>query len=149
MENDIQQEILNELRESRLRTEKINNLAKKLVYWLGVPLFIAILSLAALISSDIIEKYKKKSDVKYPQIINSYRNMGDFDKAIEKSKKFVEKAPDNYYAWALLGWSYFDKGDLTEARKSIEKSLQLYPDYESGQKVLKSINLRLAQKNKK
>lgn len=146
-ENEIPQKILGELQGQTRVIKKIN----RITIWALVPSMIFVFTLVALVISRVrdIKNIKKETAINYSKNINYYLDTAEFDKAIEESKKFVEKTPDHYYAWTLLGWSYFDKGDLTEAKKSIEKSLQLYPDDEDNQKVLKSINSRLSQKNKK
>ncbi|MDO8735405.1 MAG: hypothetical protein Q7K21_09660, partial [Elusimicrobiota bacterium] len=91
--------------------------------WFLIPLLVLLIVVSVVKN---IKNIKKETAISYSKNINSYRDTAEFDKAIEESKKFVEKAPEDYYAWALLGWSYFDKSDLTEAKKAIEKSLQLY-----------------------
>ncbi|MBI5574444.1 MAG: tetratricopeptide repeat protein [Elusimicrobia bacterium] len=143
MENEVLQKILVELQEHNQFGKK----AYRIIFVL-IPILVLVWIGRILLVVKDIKHTKKETIINYSKNINYYQDTVEFDKAIEESKKFVEKAPDYYYAWALLGWSYFYKGDLVEAKKSIEKSLQLFPDYESGQKVLKSINSRLAQKNK-
>ncbi|MFA5779563.1 MAG: hypothetical protein WC947_05465 [Elusimicrobiota bacterium] len=153
MENEVLQKILVEIQGQTQKNEKIYRWIKNFSIWSTIPLILVVIGIIVLSVKDI-KDLKKETEteetvVNYNKMITFYQDTANFDKAIEESKKFVEKAPDYYYAWALLGWSYFYKDDLLEAKKSLEKSLQLHPNHESSQKVLKSINSRLAQKNKK
>lgn len=153
MENEVLQKVLVELQEQTRNNKNVYKWIKNFSIWTTL-VFVGLIIGSFIFFVQDIKKLKediKEKDVaiNYPKTINFYQDIAEFDKAIEESKKFVEKTPDYYYSWALLGWSYFYKGDLLEAKKSIEKSLQLHPNHEGSQKVLKSINSRLAQKDKK
>lgn len=63
-------------------------------------------------------------------------NEEKYDNAIESFTYVASKNPDNYYPYAMAGWSYYQKGyyfsDISlyaEAIKNFNKAIELNPDY--------------------
>ena len=54
---------------------------------------------------------------------------GDSKGAIKVLRSAVKKQKDNHTAWLYLGHAYLNQGNLKEAGKSFEHSLQLRPDF--------------------
>lgn len=56
-----------------------------------------------------------------------YLKRGDYDAAIDRFKDAAQNQPKFAEPWRLLGETYERKKDLTEAVKSYQQYLKLYP----------------------
>ena len=56
-------------------------------------------------------------------------DRGDVEKALDRLKVVVTRAPDNAVARYNLGRAYVAHGDLDQARQQFEKAVELRPDY--------------------
>ena len=52
-------------------------------------------------------------------------NRGQEEKGLEEIRKFIEKNPDVWNAWFMVGWGMRKLGHYEEARKAFEKALTL------------------------
>lgn len=52
-------------------------------------------------------------------------NKGDVDKGLDEIRLFIEKNPDVWNAWFMLGWGLRQKKRYGDARKAFEKALTL------------------------
>jgi cytochrome c-type biogenesis protein CcmH/NrfG len=65
----------------------------------------------------------------------------DAKAAIEVLKLNIEQFPKSFNVWDSLGEAYYNAGNLEEAVKNYEKSLQLNPDSKDGKRMLEKIRL--------
>jgi tetratricopeptide (TPR) repeat protein len=65
--------------------------------------------------------------------------------AIKLLKPVVEKDPNDFLAWTVLGMVYLADGQLSEASRSLETALELRPDFALA--LISLGKLELAQKN--
>lgn len=63
----------------------------------------------------------------------------DAKAAIEVLRLNTEQFPKSFNVWDSLGEAYYNAGDLEEAAKNYEKSLQLNPDSRDGKRMLEKI----------
>jgi tetratricopeptide (TPR) repeat protein len=63
----------------------------------------------------------------------------DAKAAIEVLRLNTEQFPKSFNVWDSLGEAYYNAGDLEEAAKNYEKSLQLNPDSKDGKRQLERI----------
>jgi CubicO group peptidase (beta-lactamase class C family) len=63
----------------------------------------------------------------------------DVQAAIEVLRLNVEQFPKSFNVWDSLGEAYYTAGNLEEAAKNYEKSLQLNPDSRDGKRMLEKI----------
>jgi len=56
----------------------------------------------------------------------------------------TEQFPKSFNVWDSLGEAYYNAGNLEEAVKNYEKSLELNPDSKDGKRMLE--NIRREQK---
>ena len=81
----------------------------------------------------------------------AYRNIGQYEKAIEVGKKALSGNPDNLGAYIILAASYASLNRAEEARKAVEEVLRINPGfsleyhantvpYKNQEKLIKLIN---------
>ena len=63
----------------------------------------------------------------------------DIKAAIEVLRLNTEQFPKSFNVWDSLGEAYYNDGNLEEAAKHYEKSLQLNPDSKDGKRMLEKI----------
>jgi CubicO group peptidase (beta-lactamase class C family) len=63
----------------------------------------------------------------------------DAKAAIEVLRLNTEQFPKSFNVWDSLGEAYYNAGNLEEAAKNYEKSLQLNPDSKDGKRMLETI----------
>jgi tetratricopeptide (TPR) repeat protein len=87
---------------------------------------------------------KLKSDKNYNFVEDEINELGyrllyakkDAATALEVFKRNAERFPNSYNVWDSLGEVYYQTGNLEEAIKNYEKSLQINPNNEGGKKML-------------
>ena len=50
------------------------------------------------------------------------------EKGLSEAERLIELAAENPRSYELLGWAYFQSGDLTQAETALRQSLALQPD---------------------
>ena len=75
-------------------------------------------------------------------------NQGKLDEALEEYRKTLEAAPDFDYAWASLGYIYFQREKYEEAKKHYEKAIELKPGDDFYQGQLAQVYVRLGNRDK-
>ena len=61
-------------------------------------------------------------------LVNLY-NSGQLSKVIEMAQSVIDRNPDAFIAWNILGIAYSGQGMLQEAVKAYQKAVYLKPDY--------------------
>jgi antitoxin component YwqK of YwqJK toxin-antitoxin module len=77
----------------------------------------------------------------YLQIANAEDELGNTEKAIFFYDKIIAVNPNDYINWFNKGVTYFKKKDYTEAKKSLQKCLLIYPYYASAHYYLGAISV--------
>lgn len=72
--------------------------------------------------------------LKYPdslifvqQLIEAYRNEGDYASAIFVAQDQVKKDSNDAYFWNVLANLHFENGDTTKAIQSLKQAIQIFP----------------------
>jgi tetratricopeptide (TPR) repeat protein len=63
-------------------------------------------------------------------ILDEYRN------SIDEYLFLIDKYPDLYFLWYQLGLNYYEMGNITSAKDSLEKAVELNPNYKPAKKML-------------
>src|SRR5271157_5955568 len=130
MNEDINQEILIELR-------KLRKLTQRMYYFflaIGITFFvIAVISQQSRNSSQTISWQQVRAAV----------DRGDCQKALSMAKALVARQPDFAYGHAYLGYVYLAMDDLTSAEAQYLRAYELFPN-EDSQKDLDAVRKRLA-----
>jgi hypothetical protein len=79
----------------------------------------------------------------YELVGNYYRKEGQTEKALEFFTKAAELGTTNYKLYYLLASLLFDKGDLNEASRHLNKSLSIRRDYPKALSLKKKIEKAL------
>ncbi|KFI05124.1 XrtA/PEP-CTERM system TPR-repeat protein PrsT [Massilia sp. BSC265] len=75
-------------------------------------------------------------------LVQAELNLKRHDKALAAAQRLVKQHPDNAQAHGILGAVHFAKGDVPEARVSLEKALALQPTYFAAVSSLAQLDLR-------
>jgi Flp pilus assembly protein TadD len=75
--------------------------------------------------------------------ISAALDEGDNGKAIAIANDFVTRRPNYYYAHEILGTTYIEMSDFTNAESAYVRAVELYPN-EATEKTLAAIRKRLA-----
>ena len=63
------------------------------------------------------------------QLANSYRDLGRYEKAIEASKKALQREPNTQFAYIHMAVSYVRLGQEKEARAAAAEILRINPKF--------------------
>jgi CubicO group peptidase (beta-lactamase class C family) len=85
------------------------------------------------------EEYKLSEDEMNELGLRLLYDKKDSKAAIEVLRLNTEQFPNAFNVWDSLGEAYYNVGNLEEAAKDYEKSLQLNPDSKEGKRQLESI----------
>lgn len=75
-------------------------------------------------------------------LVQAELNLKRHDKALAAAQRLVNQHPDNPQAHGILGAVYFAKGEVPNARASLEKALALQPTYFAAVSSLAQLDLR-------
>lgn len=74
-----------------------------------------------------------------------YLQEKKFDEALRVARFMSEKLPKNPVLYNLMGVAYWGQSDITAARESLEKALEIEPNYVSAQSNLAKIEVSAGQ----
>ncbi|MBI3853164.1 MAG: hypothetical protein HY298_23180 [Verrucomicrobia bacterium] len=133
MSDDINQEILTELR-------KVTSLTRRMFY-----LILALVIVSAL--SVLVDQHSRNSSQadSWAEVTSAVRRQ-DFPKAFSLAKALVARQPNYNYGQAYLGAIYLAMNDITNAEVHYSRAYELFPDEESA-KHLAAVRKRLAAAN--
>jgi len=93
---------------------------------------------------DAAAKQYPNVSVYYTGLSYCFEKLGELDKAVDCAHKAVELEPDNCYLLSDLGWSLVEVKSYEEAKKVLEKAVELSPsDYEMAKNNLKELHRRM------
>ncbi len=121
MNDQINQEILNELKSQTILTKKINTF---------VPILVVIFLVALTVLTPYIANKFKAQPQQCPQSWSQVRNAndtGDIDTALRIAKALTEKNPNDWYGYSYLGIIYNSMGDNKNAEINFSKAYELFP----------------------
>ena len=72
---------------------------------------------------------KKKFDLALATLGEIYNKIGDYDKAIEASKRSIEITPHIKEAWFVLGNAHYNRGEYDFALSALDNALALDSKY--------------------
>jgi predicted Zn-dependent protease len=130
MDNDINQEILAELRKLR-RTSQ----------WTSA---ISVLALVGVIvwAFVFVRRHEAGQASPWTEVSAAMRQY-DYPKALQLTEALAAAHPDDYYPHSYLGYIYLEMGDLAQAETEYSRAYQLWPT-EEMQKKLEAIQKRKA-----
>jgi cytochrome c-type biogenesis protein CcmH len=67
------------------------------------------------------------STIAAPGQVDADRPAGDVDTMIASLQEKLRKTPDNAAGWRMLGWSYYETGDLVRAAGAYRRAAQVEP----------------------
>jgi len=123
MDEQINKEILEELRKQTKLTKKMN-------------MYSLIMILIAIVVIVVTRQYTHKKYLAEPdkasppmtwQDISSSFDKGDYEKALKTAKTLTEKNPKYWYGYSYLGSIYTAQGDLKNAEINYSKAYELFP----------------------
>ena len=127
MSEDINQELLVELRKIRTISRRLCYLIVVFIIVCAVPLF----------------HQGRRQDSDSWQQVRAAVDRGDCQKALSMAQALVSRQPDYAYGRAYLGFVYLALDDLTNAEAQYSRAYQLFPS-EDGAKDLAAVRKRLA-----
>jgi cytochrome c-type biogenesis protein CcmH/NrfG len=127
MSEDINQEILVELRKIRTISRRMCYLIVVFIIVCAVPLF----------------QQGRRQDSDSWQHVRAAVDSGDSQKALSMAQALIARQPDYAYGHAYLGYVYLAMDDLTNAEAQYSRAYELFPD-EDGKKDLDAVRKRIA-----
>ena len=141
MNEDINQEILSELRRMRRSSEVAVYFA--IVFVVAGVGYVAWLRHERERSSQAYYQSRSSAQTSAWQGTESALDRGDNAKALSIAQSFAARQPAYHYAHACLGSVYVAMGDFTNAEAAYARAVELYPD-ENHKKALAAIRKGLA-----
>jgi tetratricopeptide (TPR) repeat protein len=145
MAGDMQQEILDELRNQTAMFRKVNKIAI-----IVICIFLAVIAITMALTPFIQRlSYSPSTSRQYADSWQEVRNLldqGEHDKADEMTQRLIKKYPDYWYGYAVLGSLHLELGNLKEAETSYAKAYDLLP-IDDNKKMLFAIRTVLKKKN--
>ena len=144
MEEDLQKEILDELRKQTDMFRKHADMSKKVNIAMSILFSVfVVLMVISIIARPYIERkinannaLSQKTDSWYEA--RNLQDQGDIQKAREMTLRLIKKYPDYYYGYSLLGTLNQEVGNTKLAEKYYSKAYDLYP-HEENLKTLSAI----------
>jgi len=74
------------------------------------------------------------------RIVNSYAEIGMFNKVLEQWQHRIKEEPNDFQAWVSLAATYLELGNRSEAVKTIQTAIAVNPEFkEDGQRFIEQI----------
>ncbi len=148
MEEDLQKEILDELRKQTDMFRKHADMSKKVNIAMSILFSVfVVLMVISIIARPYIERkinannaLSQKTDSWYEA--RNLQDQGDIQKAREMTLRLIKKYPDYYYGYEVLGTLYQEDGNIKLAEQNYLKAYDLYP-HEELLKTLTAIQKRM------
>lgn len=84
-----------------------------------------------------LKKIRNMTENNY-ELGKKHYNLGNFDDAVFRLQFVTWMEPRNASAWYWLGASYLAANKKSAARKALKKALELKPDWQDAQEMLKA-----------
>jgi tetratricopeptide (TPR) repeat protein len=141
MAGDMQQEILDELRNQTAMVRKVNK-----TNIIVVCVFLAIIAVVMALTP-FLQRSLSSSRASLPradswQEARSLWDQGESPKANEMVQRLIKKYPNYWYGYALLGSFHQELGKFKEAEDAYAKAFDLFPT-EENKKTLDAIRAAL------
>jgi tetratricopeptide (TPR) repeat protein len=137
MEEDLQKQILDELRKQTLMFKKVNK-----AFLILFSIFLVFMAISIIARPYIERKFSatnassQRTDSWYEA--RNLQDQGEIQKAEEMILRLIKKHPDYYYGYSLLGMLNHEIGNKKLAEKYYSKAYDLYP-HEENLKTLTAI----------
>ena len=143
MNEDINQEILNELRKTNRMNRAGVGISILALLILGVY-FVALRP--ALLKKRQPASAAQSAETRPWDEVRDAVDTFDYPKAVKLLEGTIARQPSYYYGYAYLGNVYLMMGNVTNAEAQYAKAFELLPDPEN-EKMLTAIRRRLAKEN--
>jgi tetratricopeptide (TPR) repeat protein len=144
MAEDVQQQILDELRKQTAISKKVNK-----INIICICIFLAVIAITMALTpfiqrlSHSPSTCPQRADT-WPEVKNLL-DQGEHKKADEMTQRLIKKYPNYYYGYAVRGTIHLELGNLQEAEDSYAKAYDLLP-IEENEKMLSAIR-KVLKKN--
>jgi cytochrome c-type biogenesis protein CcmH/NrfG len=135
MSDDINQEVLAELR-------KMRTVSRRIFY------LVLLLLIAAVLSFPVSRRLRTSSLQDSWERVTTAMREQDFPQALSVAQTLVAREPGHYYGHAYLGAIYLATGDVANAEAEYSRAYDLFPS-EENEKALTAIRKRLGSGNKR
>lgn len=138
MAGDMQQQILDELRNQTAMIKEANKLNLIVIY-----ILLAVIAISMVLTPFIIDRISRSSSTS-TQRADSWREARSLfekcesRKADEMLQRLIKKYPNYWYGYALLGSIHQELGEFKEAEDDYAKAYDLFPT-EENRKTLDAI----------
>lgn len=61
------------------------------------------------------------------ELIQAYRNHGNYDSAIQLTERLIDRDTANAYLWNIMATLFYESGDTLGTIRSLEKAVSMYP----------------------
>jgi len=145
MAGDMQQEILDELRDQTAIFRKANRINIAVL-----RIFLAVIAVLIALTPSIQRMlYGSKTPSQQTDSWQEARTLldqGEYQRAQEMLQRLIKKHPNFYYGYALLGYLHQELGNMMDAEANYTKAYDLFPT-EDNKKTLTAIRMVL-EKNR-
>ena len=145
MEEDIQKQILEELRRQTAMFKKVTK-ANTIAIAVFLVLLIISMALTPFIHRMLYSSKASSQRADSWQEARGLLDQGEYQRAQEMLQRLIKKHPDFYYGYAVLGSLHQELGNAKEAEVNYAKAYDLFPT-EENKKTLTAIRMVL-EKNK-
>lgn len=88
------------------------------------------------------------------RVVTTYILIADFDhsyleKAVKEAQKLINLAPSDPQSYLSLAKAYVAAGKVDDAKKSVERALEMKPDYVEAKELLQQVNERIVSRDRK
>jgi cytochrome c-type biogenesis protein CcmH/NrfG len=145
MAEDVQQQILDELRNQTAMFRKVNkiNIIALCIFLFVIAIIMTLTPFIQRISRSFPTPPQRADSW---QEARSFLDQGEHQRAQEMLQRLIKKHPDFYYGYAVLGSLHQELGNAKEAEVNHAKAYDLFPT-EENKKTLTAIRMVL-EKNK-
>lgn len=131
-------ELLQEMRKQTALLRQANRISTTVSIIFGVLLILAV---AGSIYLTTVQSKRLGVSYKHEDSWQDARNLldkGNFKEGIDMTQRLINKNPDYYYGYAVMGSVYHELGDMNKAEQYYSKAFDLFPT-EDNEKTLKAI----------
>lgn len=61
------------------------------------------------------------------ELVQTYRNAGQYDSAINLTDKTLQRDPENAHLWNMKATLYYENGDTLNAIQALKEAIRIYP----------------------
>jgi len=81
---------------------------------------------------EISQRLANQDNIQQLQEIDSRFNNAEYDYVIQELKIYLDKYPESYKGWNLLGWAYLKNDQLEQAEQSFNNSIGINAEWDNS-----------------